>query len=164
MLLELIRGVAEEDVQEPVDRSTVLEHLSELVITSGAGTVDELLTAVAVGREGLEPELDPESVNILTMHQAKGLSANVVFIMAAEDEYLPQSEEASNIDDNRRLLYVSMTRARQLLFLTYCARRYGPQMYTRRSSGSSARHLTRFLRNGPLRAEPGDSYLAKLVS
>jgi superfamily I DNA/RNA helicase len=67
-----------------------------------------------------------EKVALLTMHAAKGLEFPVVFVVGCEDDLiplrLPQKEE-SDIDEERRLFYVAMTRARDLLFLTYCRKR-----------------------------------------
>jgi DNA helicase II / ATP-dependent DNA helicase PcrA len=98
----------------------------------------------------LGPEKEPEeynknSVRIMTMHQAKGLTAKAVFVVAAEDEYLPGK---LNIDEERRLLYVSLTRARNYLFVTFCNDRLGQQEHTGKSKGT-ARTLTNYLRDLP---------------
>lgn len=155
-LTERIRNAVERDVQNSAERDTLLAHLIQIAVTSGVGDVSGLLTAIAVGREKLEPELEPDRVNILTMHQAKGLDSDVTFIVAAEDEYLPQSDELVAVADDRRLLYVSMTRARKMLFITYSAQRSGPQMHTGRTGGVQTRHLSRFLRSGPAQVENGE--------
>lgn len=60
------------------------------------------------------------------MHRAQGLSARVVIIMACEDEYLSGRQQAKEQEgDERRLLYVSLTRAREELLVTYAERRTG---------------------------------------
>ncbi|MEA2525124.1 MAG: ATP-dependent helicase UvrD/PcrA, partial [Thermomicrobiales bacterium] len=120
---------------------------------------EDLLVAVALGKESLEGKLDPDRVNILTMHQAKGLEADVVFLMAAEDEIMPRAESAAAVEDDRRLLYVSMTRAKERLFITYSGLRTGPQMYSGRNPSERRRTLTRFLRGGPLRVTPGGPFI-----
>jgi DNA helicase-2/ATP-dependent DNA helicase PcrA len=158
-LLERISAVAAHEIPEEEQRSAVLAKLKEVIDGSSAATIQDLLLGVAIGREAFEPELDEDRVNILTMHQAKELSADVVFIVAAEDEMLPHRESASAIGDDRRLLYVSMTRARHKLFITYSGRRSGGQAYTGRNSGNPVRHLSRFLRNSPLRPENGQAFV-----
>ena len=104
----------------------------------------------------------PACINIMTMHQAKGLDAQAVFLIAAEDEYLPGRAIGIQIDDERRLLYVSLTRARTHLFITHCQQRTGGQRHTGTTSGSLRRNLTQFLSGGPLRSEPAADFLAKI--
>lgn len=104
------------------------------------------------------------SVNIMTMHQAKGLEADAVFVAVSEDEYIPGRAEGEAIDDERRLLYVSLTRARSLLYVTYCTRRSGTQKYSGTTSGSPARHLTQFLSGGPILPIDGGKHVSELGS
>nr|MBA2595052.1 ATP-dependent helicase [Chloroflexia bacterium] len=158
-LVATVRAVAEDEIAEEERRDAVVAKLEEIIVASGAIMVPDLLLSVAIGREALEPELDPDAVNILTMHKAKGLSADAVIIIAAEDEILPQGNAASAIADDRRLLYVSMTRARHELFVTYSGRRTGQQMHTGRNLGDPRRRLTQFLKNSPLRSENGETFI-----
>jgi DNA helicase II / ATP-dependent DNA helicase PcrA len=157
-LLEKITAIATDEIPRADDRARVLVKIEEIISATGVATIQDLLLAIAVGREGLEPDLEENRVNILTMHKAKGLSSEVVFIMAAEDEILPHRETASAIDDDRRLLYVSMTRARRKLFITYSGRRTGQQTHTGRNSGNPVRHLTRFLTNSSLKPKNGADF------
>ena len=89
-LVQTVRAVAGSEIAEGDRRDPVVAKLEEIITASGATTIQDLLLSVAIGREALEPELDQDSVNILTMHKAKGLSADAVFIVAAEDEIVPQ--------------------------------------------------------------------------
>lgn len=69
---------------------------------------------------------DLENVAILTIHAAKGLEFDSVFIPGCEEGLLPFSilpGRASDIEEEKRLLYVGMTRARRFLFLTHAGRR-----------------------------------------
>lgn len=84
--------------------------------------------------EAIDPRA--EAVTLMTIHAAKGLEFPVVFIAGCEDGIIPctvmaESEGRSfDMDEERRLLYVAMTRARNELFLTRASRRslYGKQL------------------------------------
>ncbi len=73
------------------------------------------------GREGEAPDV----VRLSTLHAAKGLEFPHVFIIGVEEGILPHREtiEADNVDEERRLMYVGITRAQQSLHLSYCRRR-----------------------------------------
>ncbi len=78
-------------------------------------------------------EYDSQKVAIMTIHSAKGLEFPVVFIAGCEDGYLPHKgykDEDSDIDEERRLFYVAMTRAKELLYFTYAKKRviYGKKL------------------------------------
>lgn len=115
-----------------------------------------LLSTLGASRDDEEPVIEASSINVLTMHKAKGLGADTVFVAAAEDEYLPGRAAGDEVDDERRLLYVSLTRARERLYITYCDSRRGAQLHSGRNSGRPTRTLTRFLRDGPLTPGPLD--------
>jgi superfamily I DNA/RNA helicase len=61
-------------------------------------------------------------VALISMHAAKGLEFPVVFVAGCEEGLIP-SRAAEDREEERRLLYVAMTRARQRLFLTWARRR-----------------------------------------
>ena len=74
------------------------------------------------------------SVTLMTMHAAKGLEFPVVFIVGMEEGLFPSSrvmEDESELEEERRLAYVGMTRAMKKLFLTYAGSRfsYGSRNY-----------------------------------
>lgn len=75
--------------------------------------------------DGEEP--DKGEVQILTIHAAKGLEFPVVFIAGVEDHIIPHArsveENGGNVEEERRLFYVALTRAQQKLFLTSCQHR-----------------------------------------
>lgn len=80
-----------------------------------------------------------QKVSLLTFHAAKGLEFPVVFITGCEEELLPlvpfARETDTDIEEERRLLYVAMTRARKALYLTWAERRtvHGRVQLRRRS-------------------------------
>jgi superfamily I DNA/RNA helicase len=105
------------------------------------------------------PPAVPDRVTITTMHGAKGLSADIVFVLQAEDEAMPGDAAGIAYDESRRLLYVSLTRARRKLFIGACERRTGPHRFIG-AQEVVRRTLTRFLRDYGLVAETVDQYLA----
>jgi len=66
-----------------------------------------------------------DNVRLSTLHAAKGLEFAHVFIVGLEEGILPHREavDAGNVEEERRLMYVGVTRARQSLHLSWCARR-----------------------------------------
>jgi len=152
----LTEFIAAEDVEGILE--VVHDVISENAVTSTEELLHDLTTPI---REAEQVRVEGK-VNIMTMHQAKGLDAEAVFVIAAEDEYIPGRAEGSSIDDERRLLYVSLTRARSFLYITHCIRRTGGQRHTGRSSGSVTRTLTQFLSGGPLISTPAEDYLNQL--
>lgn len=136
--------------------------IRNLVETNEIDSVDSLLNTLTTPPQEVGQVKVMGSVNIMTMHQAKGLDADAVFVVAAEDEYIPGRATGEAIDDERRLLYVSLTRARSFLYITYCIRRTGAQQHSGRTSGTIARHLTQFLSGGPLAPQEGMEYISQI--
>ncbi len=115
-----------------------LENLQELV--NAAVDYDEQ------GAEGLRDFIDHSAlvadtdqyksdvpVTLMTAHSAKGLEFPLVFIVGLEDGLFPHSRslsDASDIEEERRLAYVAMTRAEKYLYVTHAVRRrvYGEEL------------------------------------
>ncbi|HAE86170.1 MAG TPA: hypothetical protein DCG78_06670, partial [Anaerolineaceae bacterium] len=87
--------------------------------------------------EKIEQEQKQGKVNIMTMHRAKGLDADVVFIVGAEKQFIPGKNLGESEGNERRLFYVSITRARHSLFITYCKKRIKEQRYIGSESENS---------------------------
>lgn len=154
-----LRPVAQTVIPEADACQQVLDHVSRTAEDSGAEDLHDLVQALSASSQDIEQHLEEGKVNLLTMHKAKGLTAKAVFVIAAEDQLIPgRAQTADEIGDERRLLYVSLTRAKHYLFVTFCERRTGRQAHTGRDSGREARTLTRFLEHGPLTPAPGLTY------
>lgn len=80
-------------------------------------------------------------VRLMTMHQAKGLEFDYVFIAGVEEGILPHSrsvDDLNQLEEERRLFYVGITRARQKLFITYAKRRF---IFGRRNAALKSRFI-----------------------
>ncbi|NIM06493.1 MAG: UvrD-helicase domain-containing protein [Armatimonadetes bacterium] len=159
----LITDLGEQKISDPEKRRVVTGLLHRVAEETGADTLEELLRGLTVALEGAEQERQQDCVSIMTMHQAKGLSADAVIIVAAEDEYIPGKATGAATDDERRLLYVSLTRGREHLYITHCRNRTGRQRHSGRKPGYGGRTLCRFLRVGPARSKAGISFVKSLT-
>ena len=152
-------GLLEYYRQEKVDRAqTRIENLRELAVAAGQFAFDgedreppDPLTAFlshAALEAGEEQAADGEDrVSLMTLHSAKGLEFPLVFICGLEEGLFPHSRSADDpgkIEEERRLCYVGMTRAKRSLCLSYAESR---RLY----GGGSDRYSTpsRFLRELP---------------
>ena len=95
-------------------------------------TQDFLAQIVLLNGETSERRVDPETdaVKLTTIHQAKGLEYDVVFLIGLADGQFPgrRAIESGDVEEERRLFYVAVTRARNELYLSYpkIASRAGP--------------------------------------
>jgi DNA helicase-2/ATP-dependent DNA helicase PcrA len=109
-----------------------LENLEELVgvarefqQTADEPRLDEFLQQIALFSEQDNLTDDEGIVTLMTLHNAKGLEFPIVFIIGAEEGIFPhmRAVEAGDIDEERRLCYVGITRARRELYMTYARQR-----------------------------------------
>jgi superfamily I DNA/RNA helicase len=92
-------------------RESAREHGTDLA---------SFLSRLSVLTRESEGAFSVERVTLLTFHAAKGLEFPVVFIAGAEEGIVPMADDP---DEERRLFYVALTRARDVLIISHCARR-----------------------------------------
>lgn len=85
--------------------------------------LSEFLLQTGLSTGGPETEGRPDQVRLMTIHAAKGLEFKNVFLVGLEEGILPHARCRGNIEEERRLFYVAVTRAKERLFLTWSARR-----------------------------------------
>jgi DNA helicase-2/ATP-dependent DNA helicase PcrA len=115
-LVELARRVADTEPGSSPRANPRGEH-------GFATLVADLAERAAAGQETADPH---GAVTLLTLHRAKGLEFDAVFVVACEEGLLPISHAVGDddaVEDERRLLYVGVTRARRHLWLSWADRR-----------------------------------------
>jgi DNA helicase-2/ATP-dependent DNA helicase PcrA len=161
-LLEAVGHVVHSVTTVAGEASAITARFATTLETIQPENLEDLVRALEISNESLEQEITEGKINILTMHRAKGLTAKAVVVLAVEDEYLPGRAQGDQLGDERRLLYVSLTRAKHYLFMTFCQRRTGQQQHTGRTSGTQRRTLTQFLQGAPVTPVSGVEYVQRL--
>lgn len=164
-LFEFKRGI-QDDVEDEAQAQKRWENVEELVNSLGQVPVSEVLPeAVAPTGEDLFRETlarftldaqdekdkdkddDRDQATLMTLHGSKGLEFPIVFLVGAEDGYLPHQraiDEAADLSEERRLCYVGITRAKEALFITRAKHRI-------RYGKAVPRNPSRFLEEIPAR-------------
>jgi DNA helicase-2/ATP-dependent DNA helicase PcrA len=131
---------------------TRLEDLEQLAnFASQFKTLEEFLTQLSLltnveAEDGQPASSAPEQVRLSTVHQAKGLEFDVVFVIMLCDGLFPSSRStltAEGEEEERRLFYVAITRARNELYLSY------PLIRLSAGAGSAGQKRSRFLNELP---------------
>ena len=100
-----------------LEGGAIAEFLDEASLMS---SVDDLAV------KAVNQELPDEAVTLMTLHNAKGLEFPVVLLVGMEENLMPHRSSTSSlqeIEEERRLLYVGLTRAQEALFLIHCESR-----------------------------------------
>ncbi len=127
------RGALEAD--RSIESDGRLENLGELVgAANDFGDVAEFLEQIALVSDTDQIDDEDASVVLMTMHSAKGLEYPTVFILGMEDGVFPHIRsigDPEELEEERRLAYVGITRAEQRLYLTHAASRtlFGATQY-----------------------------------
>jgi len=169
-------------VDEVLLRSGYIESLEAEGTIEAEGRIENLRELVEAGREhdrnaeerGLEPFLAQVSlvadadeqrdegglVTLMTLHNAKGLEFPVVFVIGCEEGMFPHSRsiEEGNIEEERRLCYVAITRAERELCLTWARRR---MVFGSQTGGVPSRFLSEIPAELVEGFDPADRFASK---
>ena len=117
----------DDDSEEGVDRWENVEELRRLALEYATRSLDEFLENVALVSDQ-DTIAEGNVPTLLTLHAAKGLEFGAVFIVGLDDGILPHSrsfDEPEGMEEERRLFYVGITRAKDKLYLIRAIQRGG---------------------------------------
>lgn len=115
------------------------------------GQIQPLAKDLASGRSA--------GVRIMSMASAKGLTVEATVVAAVENEVIPRP--GADIHEERRLLYVALTRAKKAVYATWAQRRTGPSARAGGGRAVARRSVSDLLNGGPVRSEDGDAFIAR---
>ena len=153
---------AELEAERTVEAAGRLENIAELVgMARDYEDLDTFLEAVSLVSDADELVDDESRVVLMTLHTAKGLEFPVVFMVGMEDGVFPHLRslgEPDELEEERRLCYVGITRAQRRLYLTHawCRTLWGATQYNppSRFLREIPEELTRLTQGGP----PAEAY------
>lgn len=130
-LVELVldgSGLKDEYKEKTIENESRLENLEEFKSIARnfedynpGATLEEFLIEISLISDVKEASDCDEVVTLMTMHAVKGLEFDVVFITGLEEGLFPHSNsmfDESELEEERRLFYVAITRAKKVLYLT----------------------------------------------
>ncbi|HDH02416.1 MAG TPA: ATP-dependent DNA helicase PcrA [Nitrospirae bacterium] len=137
---EAIKSVVEltgyaEDLEEQR-----IQNLTELMVSAEGSSINEFLDRVSLVTR-LDESVPDDSISLMTLHTAKGLEFPVVFIVGIEEGLIPYFKSVDNeeeVYEERRLFYVGLTRAKDILCLTGARRR---RIFSKRQEQEPSRFL-----------------------
>jgi DNA helicase II / ATP-dependent DNA helicase PcrA len=135
----------------PLEIEGRVENVEELLgAAAEVGTLADFLTEVSLVADTDEVDQDGSNVTLMTLHTAKGLEYPIVFITGMEEGVFPHLRslgEPEELEEERRLCYVGVTRARERLYISYawCRSLWGETQYNSPSRfvGEIPDHLVR---------------------
>ncbi len=138
----ILRLLKEENTTDSLSRRENVQELISAVTEFGelhsGALLEDFLQEVSLLSDVDEAEFGRNAVTLMTLHAAKGLEFPVVFITGLEEGLLPISlalDSREEVEEERRLMYVGMTRAMHHLYLSHARMRYhqGEMLYSLRS-------------------------------
>jgi DNA helicase-2/ATP-dependent DNA helicase PcrA len=112
-----------------MDLTARQENIDQLIHTaSQKETILDYLEEAALVREDKEEDEETSGVNLSTVHGAKGLEFHTVFVIGCEEQLFPHwrsMDRDEDLEEERRLMYVAVTRAERCLYVTSAASRKG---------------------------------------
>jgi DNA helicase-2/ATP-dependent DNA helicase PcrA len=130
-------------------------YLRDAAVKNGDLTLDQFLNDISLQSD--QDQLDGGAVNIMSIHASKGLEFEHLFVIGMEEEFFPLLGEGSNMEEERRLGYVAITRAKT--HLTLC--RADSRFYKgRRKSLNKSRFLGEagLIRNASMKITRSSEY------
>lgn len=123
-----------------------LENIRELKsVAHSYPNINDFLEQIALVEneysEGEKKRKGEDGVRLMTLHQAKGLEFKMVFLVGVEEGILPHSRAAYDhfqLEEERRLMYVGVTRAKEHLYITHARRRF---LFGRRMQSAPSRFI-----------------------
>jgi DNA helicase-2/ATP-dependent DNA helicase PcrA len=117
-----------EDTRQEQERQENVQELRGLLVKAEAEglSLSEFLSDLALVADADGESRERDAVTLLTLHAAKGLEFSAVFLTGVEEGLLPHSrsfDEPDGLAEERRLMYVGITRAKEYLYLTHAFRR-----------------------------------------
>lgn len=122
--------IVDDDSEESLDRWENVQELKRLAFEYSTRTLEEFLENVALVADQ-DTITDSNAPTLLTLHAAKGLEYGAVFIVGLDDGIIPHSrsfDEPEQMEEERRLFYVGITRAKDRLYLLRAIQRGGRGM------------------------------------
>lgn len=117
---------SEEDLNRLLNIEQFISSVKEYEALNPDATLGDFLESITLKADSDEIG-ESGAVTIATIHAVKGLEFRAVFLVGIEEGLLPISRAIGNnseIEEERRLLYVALTRAEERLFITHCSKRY----------------------------------------
>ncbi|MGE5074080.1 MAG: ATP-dependent helicase [Anaerolineae bacterium] len=163
------KAYIDDESEEGVDRWENVQELRRLAMEYSTRTLDEFLENVALVADQDTIKEEINAPTLLTLHAAKGLEFGAVFIVGLDDGTLPHSrsfDEPEEMEEERRLFYVGITRAKDRLYLIRSMQRggrgYAEETYPSRFLDDIPENLLvgRSRTGRGLRGRPGDTLWA----
>jgi DNA helicase-2/ATP-dependent DNA helicase PcrA len=128
------------------DEYSRLENIKELKsVANSYPNMNDFLEQIALVEteysEGEKKRKGEDGVRLMTLHQAKGLEFPIVFLVGVEEGILPHSRASFDhfqLEEERRLMYVGVTRAKEHLYITHARRRF---LFGRRMQSAPSRFI-----------------------
>lgn len=134
-------STSEEDISKMLNIDQFVQSVKEFEEDNKGATLDEFLQSVMLLTDLDGANLDENFVLVSTIHAVKGLEFKVVFVVGTEEGIFPiirGTENTNDMEEERRLMYVAITRAKENLFLTNAKTRY---LYNRQQFQKPSRFL-----------------------
>ncbi len=127
--LQIVRTLKDENTVESQNRMENIQEflagIAEFQADNPEGTLQDYLSEVSLVADVDRWDTDRNSVTLMTIHAAKGLEFPVVFVSGLEEGLFPiGSKEQDELEEERRLFYVAITRAKKKVYLSFSKERF----------------------------------------